>query len=127
MRKRAPTSSGCWRLTTAASKRTRAWGMPMRAFAASTRRRRHNARRPGSLGIAYTRAGDPGKAAAPLKSAIGMVEAELRVNPKKADLYSYLAFYKATLGQKEGVDKLLQKARELAPEDMDIMIRTAET
>ena len=84
-------------------------------------------RMPGGLGIAYKRSGDEAKARAPLEAAIRLVEGELRVNPKRAELYTYKALYLAGLGRKEEVGGLLRRALELAPDNVDIMIRAAET
>ena len=84
-------------------------------------------RMPGSLGIAYKRSGDDAHARAPLESAIRLVDGELRVNPKRAELYSYQGLYLAALGRSGEANAASQRALELAPDDTDILVRTAET
>ncbi|MBI3678986.1 MAG: tetratricopeptide repeat protein [Acidobacteria bacterium] len=81
----------------------------------------------GNLGAAYKRVGLEGKAAPALETAIHLVESELSVNPKRGDLYSYLAFYHAMAGRSKKVEGLLSKAFALAPDDPDILARAAET
>ena len=81
----------------------------------------------GNLGIAYKHENQPEKAAAALGKAVKLTESELLVNPKRADLYSFAAYYRATAGTTENVDTLARRALELDGDDNDIVLRIAGT
>jgi tetratricopeptide (TPR) repeat protein len=81
----------------------------------------------GSLGIAYLRSHGLAQGTATLKEAIRLVDGELRVNPNRAELYSYKALYLSNLGNAEQVPSLLRRAEQLSPGDANIEIRAAET
>jgi tetratricopeptide (TPR) repeat protein len=78
----------------------------------------------GNLGIAYRHEGQTAKSAAALEEAIKLVDSELLVNPKRADLYSFAAYYRALAGKKD-VEDLLARALALGSDDNDILIRVA--
>ncbi|MFN7922066.1 MAG: tetratricopeptide repeat protein [Bryobacteraceae bacterium] len=79
-----------------------------------------------SLAAAYERTGDRERKREALNEAIRLVEAEILVNPNQADLYTYLAHYRAMAGSGSFED-LLQKAIKLAPNNPDVLVRAAET
>jgi tetratricopeptide (TPR) repeat protein len=79
----------------------------------------------GNLGIAYKHENQPAKAATALATAIKLIESELLVNPKRADLYSFAAYYHAMAGTLKNVDPLARRALELGGDDNDTVVRIA--
>jgi len=79
----------------------------------------------GNLGSAYSRAGDPDRAAGAYARAAALVEARLAVNPQHAERLVDLADYSQKLRQPERARAALEQALRLAPENVILAGRAA--
>jgi tetratricopeptide (TPR) repeat protein len=79
----------------------------------------------GNLGMTYHRIGNREESRKALERAVQLIDSELLVNPKNAELHSYLGYYRAMLGLANYGDSL-RLALELAPEDLSMTSRIAE-
>ncbi len=81
----------------------------------------------GNMAAAYERLGERKEMEAGYRKAIGLIEAELRVNPHAGELFSYLAHYQAPLGEKDKAIANMKKALETDASDPELWYRNAET
>jgi tetratricopeptide (TPR) repeat protein len=79
----------------------------------------------GNLGLTYWRKGDQENGRPALEKALQLLDAELLVNPKLADLHSYVGYYRAVLGR-EDYQQPLRMALKLDPDNGDVAARAAE-
>jgi tetratricopeptide (TPR) repeat protein len=80
----------------------------------------------GNLGDAYYWA--PGKrerAAPAYQKAVSLANGELKVNPRNASLWGYLATYHAMLGDKQQALSCLEHALRLAPKESELLFNAA--
>ena len=81
----------------------------------------------GNLAEAYYWApGKREKAAETYRKAIGLAEEQLRVNPRDAEVLSYLGLYHAMLDEKEAALRFTEKALSAAPKDPGVLFNAAK-
>lgn len=80
----------------------------------------------GALASAYRRKGDQPRMREAVARAASLVESEMAVNPNRADLYTFLAHFRAMQGS-TGARQLVDRAIGMSPDDPDILVRAAET
>src|SRR5207302_1777614 len=79
----------------------------------------------GNLGEAYYDSGAKGKSVAPLRKAVELAEAELKVNPHDPDAFSNLANYHSMLGDRKHALLYLGQALRYGHNDKDILADAA--
>ena len=78
-----------------------------------------------NLGDAYRRLGRRQDARAAYRAAVGLAEAELKVNPTSADTLASLGVYLAKAGDIDGARERIERATTLAPQDIQVWFRAA--
>lgn len=79
----------------------------------------------GNLGEAWYYAGQKERSVAPLRKAIALANAQLKVNPHDANLLSTLAGYYSLLGDRKSSLSLLNKALQYGRNDKDVLVDAA--
>ena len=79
----------------------------------------------GNLGEAYFGSGAKDKAVAPLRKAVELTEAELKVNPHDPDVLSSLANYSAMLGDRKKAQLCIEQALQYGHNDKSILMDAA--
>jgi eukaryotic-like serine/threonine-protein kinase len=80
----------------------------------------------GQMGTAYLRLGEEDKSKESFGKAISILESEILINEKDANMHSLLALYRALSKRKDYVEPL-RRSLELAPGNPDMLAQAAET
>ncbi len=79
-----------------------------------------------NLGDVYTRLGETAKAKAEYEQAIAIGDALVKVNPRDMRTIALIALCEAKLGRSAAADRHAAEARTLAPDDREVLQRSAE-